>query len=90
MNKYYVTFGQKYSRTAFDSVDSNTFGGVIHPYNGHKDGWVEVNGINMAHATSIVKGAIGDTWSNIYDDSSFDESMFPLGCLFCIYNGKVK
>lgn len=90
MDTYYVTFGQKYCRTPFDSEDKAVLGGMIHPYNGHKDGWVEVNAINLAHATAIVKESIGDSWSCIYSSDLFEPSLFSLGCLYCIYNRKGK
>jgi hypothetical protein len=68
MNKYYITFGQKYRRE-------------IHPsgYPVHPDGWVEIEAHSETHAREI---AIDIDYACIYHEGTLNTQLFPMGCLF--------
>ena len=70
LNRYYVTFGQKYSYE-------------IHPNfpDAHPDGVVEVSAVDESAARTIVVDKLGDKWCFIYPSESFDFNLYPLGVL---------
>jgi hypothetical protein len=73
MQKFYVTFGQKYRL------------GQRHPTfpDAHPDGVIEVEAQDYDAARDIVIRNLGAEWSGLYSDMEFakDRHYYPLGVL---------
>lgn len=72
MNKYYITFGQKYRNEK-------------HPGGGHPDGWVTVYANSMGEARALISNVLGIQWAFIYDETDFKADHFSKGELYAIH-----
>lgn len=75
MNRYYVTFGQKYRHERHPQAS-----GGIYP---HPDGWVAIEADTYDQARAIAHEVFGVHWSFIYMLQP-DVGMFPRGELAVI------
>lgn len=66
--KYYVTFGQQYSRNPHPKVT------YAHP-----DGWLTIEADSYAEMREKAFEELGPHFATSYDEQSFEPKWFPLG-----------
>jgi hypothetical protein len=70
LQKFYVTFGQKYRTEPHPVMET-----------AHPDGVVEVSAINEDAARVIVTDKLGAAWAFLYPEDKLDLNHYPLGVL---------
>lgn len=66
MNRYFITFGQRWRRDP-------------HPMGGHPDGWFSVKADDMEAAIKKAYEFFGIQWSNIYSEDEMSMELYPKG-----------
>jgi hypothetical protein len=73
MNKYYITFGQKYRTEEHPEL-----------YDAHPDALVLIQAPDKEIARVMAFERLGHAWSFLYEEGKLDMSLFPRGIILTL------